>query len=78
MFDVPTQKYCVTHVYVCIDGRSATHEHVDNIDSPTSSSGSDVGPRSEFSQVKLHAQNQIILSKVLSEEREQVCMYVCT
>ena len=27
----------------------------------------------EFKQVKMYAQNQIILTKVLNEEREQVC-----
>lgn len=42
-------------------------------ESPTSSSGSDVSStRSEFRQVKLHAQNQIILARVLTEERDQV------
>lgn len=49
---------------------------VEGVDSPTSSSGSDTTTKSEFKQVKLHAQNQIILSQVLAEEREQVCIYM--
>ncbi len=40
--------------------------------SATESSGSDTPRRSEFSQVKLHAHNQIVLSQVLSDERDQV------
>ena len=31
------------------------------------------GPAPEFRQVMLHAQNQIILTKVLTQDREQVC-----
>lgn len=46
---------------------------MDAPDSSTSSTGSDdSGQGAEFKQVKLHAQNQIILSKVLSEERDRV------
>ena len=28
----------------------------------------------EFTEVKMYAQNQIILTRVLNEERDQVCM----
>lgn len=49
----------------------------DNVDSLTSSNGSDTTSRAEFKEVKLHAQNQIILSQVLLEEREKVYLYVC-
>ncbi len=38
----------------------------------TGSCGSDTPHKSEFSQVKLHAHNQIVLSQVLSDERERV------
>ena len=42
----------------------------------SSSSGSDTASMTEFRQVKLHAQNQILLLKVLSDEKEQVTMVV--
>lgn len=53
---------------------------IEGVDTPTSSSGSDSSSKAEFSQVKLHAQNQIIGSQVLTEERQQVCvcrLHVC-
>ena len=49
-------------------------EHVQSGGSPGAAAGRGVDSPTitEFKQVKLHAQNQIILLKVLSEEREQV------
>ena len=38
-------------------------------DTPT---GSATTPRPEFKQVKMHAHNQIILTKVLTQDREKV------
>ena len=57
------------YVIVCTSVSSPTQ---DNVDSGVNSVGSDTASGPEFKQVKLHAQNQIILSQVLSEEREQV------
>ena len=55
--------------------RSPSREPVDSTDYNTGSSSSDSGEGAEFKQVRMHAQNQIILSKVLSEEREQVSYF---
>ena len=41
----------------------------------TGSVGSDTPRKSEFNQVKLHAHNQIVLSQVLTDERDQVMIH---
>lgn len=46
----------------------------DSSNSGTGSAGSDSARKAEFNQVKLHAHNQIVLSQVLVDEREQVMM----
>lgn len=55
-----------------LGSREVPADAIEGVDTPTSSSGSDSSSKAEFKQVKLHAQNQIILSQVLTEEREQV------
>ena len=46
----------------------ALEEHASGGETPSADS------LTEFKQVKMYAQNQIILTKVLNEERDQVCV----
>ena len=71
---------CITFftLLLCICRSSLpTPEHVQATGSCTSSSGSDTPSKSEFKQVKLHAQNQTALLRVLTEEKEQVLYALC-
>ena len=49
-------------------GDEAQEEHASEGETPSNDS------LTEFKQVKMYAQNQIILTKVLNEERDQVCV----
>ena len=53
---------------VSIFSDEALEDHTSGGETPSADS------LTEFKQVKMYAQNQIILTKVLNEEREQVCM----
>ncbi len=59
---------------VCGCGRSPVPGYLPPpaVSPATSSSGSETASITEFKQVKLHAQNQILLLKILADEKEQV------
>ena len=54
---------------VSLFSEEALEDHASGGETPS------VDSLTEFKQVKMYAQNQIILTKVLNEERDQVCVY---